>query len=1092
MSLLIDNSRTENGRVGVSGVTPEEGTGADRTSVKRDGAGRTDGSGAYAFLLSGADKSGIVYEEQGKTAGDVMRDAGQIDVAVQKNYLAVMSGTMSAEDFARLQEDGTAPGQEDLETVVTIVDEIKASLLRGGNAITGYTDDLDEETLEKITGSKELAGELLREFHKYDIPVTEEKVRDVLEACGRAAGLGEISADTGRYLIVNHMEPTIDNIYFARHAYAGQGNTRSGVSLSEALSADRAGGPGNGAGGGYYREDGYYTRRAENFEWGQLRPQMEKVIENSGLAVTKQTVNSAKWLVEQGIPLNEENLISLYELARLDLPKDMTDALPAAAAAVHDGKSAMEGNLCDMRTASEKAVEYAEAFRVVSDEAAERVTEEGKTLNLRNLQAAQTRLTAEGEPDKGTPPDRARKNTASQEARRQLEEIRLKMTVEANLRLLRKGIRVETEELGRLVEELAAAQEERDRLLFGSGTADSAEERAARYRDTLAAASALPGLPAAVAGRFAVYRTADDFTLEGVYREGSALKAAYEKAGVGYETLMTTPRADLGDSIQKAFRNVDDILREMNLDVSEANQRAVRILGYNRMEVSEDNILAVKSADTTIRRVTEKMTPAAAMRLIREGNNPLSMDMEELEAYLGEQPGDAGQDFSKYAEYLYKLQKNENVTEAERDSYIGIYRLFRQIEKGDGAAIGALVGQGALLTPGNLLSAVRSGKKHGMDVTVDDDFGGVTSSLKGKSITEQITGGFAEREAYQKKLAADIFDHLDGGKMTPQMLDDNLTLEELSALLREARQNEDADRAYARDQASQLRAAGKTEEAVIKELLAFDQPVTADHLLAGGLLLRERGKLAGRMKELADKTDRAKALEESVGRLQESLEDEESAQKAFEGLERTYSDILSEAVYGEETGGRIDIREILNLHKQLSLLGSMAKEENYEVPVEIDGRMTSINLKIIRGGEESGRVTASMETQELGKVMAQFHIAGRDNGAFGLSGYIACDREQTKQKLEQSGETLKKALEQSDINVNSLHVICNEELDPAKAAAEAGRKRGAADGEGRTRAESRTVSGTAANVASHKLYQAARAFIGYIRKGEGISDENML
>ena len=97
---------------------------------------------------------------------------------------------------------------------------------------------------------------------------------------------------------------------------------------------------------------------------------------------------------------------------------------------------------------------------------------------------------------------------------------------------------------------------------------------------------------------------------------------------------MTAPRADLGDSIKKAFRNVDDILKDMDLEISDVNRRAVRILGYNRMEISEENIGAVKSADSSIQRVLGKMTPAAVIQMIREGKNPLSMDMQELETYL--------------------------------------------------------------------------------------------------------------------------------------------------------------------------------------------------------------------------------------------------------------------------------------------------------------------------------------------------------------------------------------------------------------------------------------------------------------------------
>ena len=42
--------------------------------------------------------------------------------------------------------------------------------------------------------------------------------------------------------------------------------------------------------------------------------------------------------------------------------------------------------------------------------------------------------------------------------------------------------------------------------------------------------------------------------------------------------LMTAPRTDLGDSIQKAFRNVDDILNDLDMELTDDNRRAVRFL----------------------------------------------------------------------------------------------------------------------------------------------------------------------------------------------------------------------------------------------------------------------------------------------------------------------------------------------------------------------------------------------------------------------------------------------------------------------------------------------------------------------------------
>ena len=279
---------------------------------------------------------------------------------------------------------------------------------------------------------------------------------------------------------------------------------------------------------------------------------------------------------------------------------------------------------------------------------------------------------------------------------------------------------------------------------------------------------------------------------------------------------------------------MDDLLKEMNLEISEANRRAVRILGYNQMEVSEENINAVKTKDLSIQRVLNKLTPAATMQMIRDGVNPLAMNMEELETYLNNQERSPEQEFEKYSEYLYKLEKNHSVSESEREAYIGIYRLFRQLEKTDGAAIGALLNQEAELTVKNLLSAMRSNKKRGMEVTVDDNFAGIRSSYVGKSISEQIETGI--KPGYYQKLASEILDRMDGSKMQAIPADGDISLEQLAQRLHEEAADEEAEHAYTKQQAAQFRQAVAAEESVVKELLDFKQPVTADHLLAQGFL----------------------------------------------------------------------------------------------------------------------------------------------------------------------------------------------------------------------------------------------------------------
>lgn len=411
------NITFENGKVNA-------GTNVDRATTSNSGSRikETSSKGVFALDISGTVMDNTAYEGQGKTAEDVMQDAGQIDVATQRNYMAVMSNTMSDEDFARLQKEGYHPGNTDIETVVTIVDEIKAALARGGQNITGYTDDLDLETLTQITGSAGFANELVKQFRTHDIPVTRENVEAAFKACETAMQIDGLSDGIVKYMIRNHMEPTVDNIYKAQYS-----------ALTDA----------GRQGKGYYQDEtGYYARKAEEFNWQQLTPQMEKVIQNAGLEVSEETMSDARWLIEKGVPLTGDALTALYELRNLKLPETMEEVISAAAAAIANGKGAGNANLSDGKTDMEKAQEYMETVNSISGEAVDKAASEGRILNIRNLRAAQLQISVSV---------RTETYVVSITGRRQLEEARLQMSLQANLHLLRSGFSIDTAELSELV-----------------------------------------------------------------------------------------------------------------------------------------------------------------------------------------------------------------------------------------------------------------------------------------------------------------------------------------------------------------------------------------------------------------------------------------------------------------------------------------------------------------------------------------------------------------------------------------------------------------------------------------------------------------
>ena len=94
---------------------------------------------------------------------------------------------------------------------------------------------------------------------------------------------------------------------------------------------------------------------------------------------------------------------------------------------------------------------------------------------------------------------------------------------------------------------------------------------------------------------------------------------------------MTAPRSDMGDDIKKAFRNVDNILDDLGYEKVPQNQRAVRILGYNGIEITPENIDKIKAADENVQRAFKNMTPAVTLEMIRKGISPLDMSISQLD-----------------------------------------------------------------------------------------------------------------------------------------------------------------------------------------------------------------------------------------------------------------------------------------------------------------------------------------------------------------------------------------------------------------------------------------------------------------------------
>ncbi|MCD7708659.1 MAG: DUF6240 domain-containing protein, partial [Clostridiales bacterium] len=579
-------------------------------------------------------------------------------------------------------------------------------------------------------------------------------------------------------------------------------------------------------------------------------------------------------------------------------------------------------------------------------------------------------------------------------ARRKLEETRLAMTTEASRSMLKQGIEIDTKPLEALVESLKAQERMYYGGMFGNRGIGANYGNLEAFSRATEVFEDLKKQPACVLAQSHM-----DNTVEEIYEAGRQLQAAFEEADEKYEELQTAPRADMGDAIQKAFRNVDDILTDLDLDTTDANRRAVRILAYNQTALSEENIVKVKAMDEEMQRAFKNMTPAVTLGMIRKGINPLDLTVEELNDAAEQVRSEIGHDEQeRFSKYLYKLEQNHEITEQERESYIGIYRLITQVERTDGAAIGSLMNQGSQLTMRNLLTAMRSTKKAGtMDYKVDDNFEGAESTAKGPRIDEQIEAGF------QQNCIKDILDNITPAKIA-NLADtwEEMTPEQLAEALKNmeaAEEEQQAETEYAKTQLAEYREVLQSSSDVYAYLERYDISNSMANILAASTMLRKPNQMMDRLWREDGLSESSAELisqmkEKVMEELGESLKNPEELADAMEDLADVAEHVMDTMIVEDPSVRRLDVRELRQMAAQFTMCGQMAHEECYMLPIQTGNSVTGVTLKVVRGKEEKGLVDILFESHHMGKVAASFKAS--ENG---ISGMIATDDEETRRLL---------------------------------------------------------------------------------------------
>ena len=762
-------------------------------------------------------------------------------------------------------------------------------------------------------------------------------------AMKKAAELNELSEDNMLYLVKNNLEPTIEALFAAEY--------------SQGAEAVRLG-PGE-------------TIDFSKPEMQALLEQVSAVITEADFEVDETQTKNASLLIESEIPVTVDSITYLNTLQSEDLQLEKTQIVEAILTSLEEGKMPEDAYLMKGFSLKDQAIEINEYFQTTDvQEIAFLSTTEDQVVALR-----------------------------------QVSEIRLMMTMEANYALLKQGITIDTTELEELIENLKAQE-----------ASATVEDKVAEVLDTK---EEIKSYPIELLCAFNTKDAIEKATLTELKTTGAALAAKYEAAGERYETMATEVRRDLGDSIKKAFQNVDDILEDLGMEVTEANEKAVRILGYNSLSITTESVQTMRYANELVSSTFKALTPKVVTEMIKEGYSPLDASLKELQEKAKDitaNQTDSSGEFSKdkeednFAEFLWKLERQNGITEEQRQSFIGVYRLLHQVEETDGAVIGQLINQGADITLRNMMGAVRTRKHENREYQVDDAFGGVDNTTSSLSITQQIETGFLTARAIAAK------EEMTASKMMQFENEDsymNMNPDQFASALENMDEDVETEKAYAQEEISRMQTAVASEEKVYQMLQQMDMPTTPAYLEAWSQYLGNRNQMFKNLaKNLGGERDVFSEIGSELdfsdidGLLQTTMADiieamgeaaktPEEMAEAQKKLAETAENVMRNMIVEKDVNS-IDVRGMKITVKQLEMLGAQApKTEQYAVPIMVADEYGNLSLKIVRGKEEDkGQVEITFDMESTGAVSAKFKYEGNS-----LDGTITASSQMTRELL---------------------------------------------------------------------------------------------
>ena len=926
--------------------------------------------GRNTAKVDGMTTEGLVQAEFGKhknqmTTGTYAEEmAKQVDVKDIKSDLDVMdpanfiSQCMTGEDAHDLSEEKTPLEEYTASSMERALVRVKEQRSERNESVEAEAAKLREterqirEKSEEIAQDSQLLAQMSQALAFSELPVREASLHDLKQAMDMTAGVQAFGDVSMQYMVANESKVTPKSI---QDSLYGSGTVMIGKSDKGATESAVASGEGTEDAGVLAQPD---ASRADGFE--ELRPQIAERLGENRATVKDTQLDTARWLYQQDLPVTKES-VAMVDTVKELREMDTETLLARLVSEMEDGVTAENADLSHM---SKEEIQDLVDRLVNTDEATVRRTYPEDPVT----------------------------------ARRQLEEIRLTMTVAAAREMNKLGVTIDIGNLEEMVEQLRSFEQKAKESLFEETMLAPTDFNRTVFGTTMDAAETVLGAPVELLSY--TFENRQTITLESLAMEGRSLAAGYiQQAGDAtddgsgsavvptpvqrevyqrmeriYEAVGTEVRSDLGDSIRKAFGNMGSMLDELGLPHTAENERAVRILGYNRMEITEESIREMQTYDNRVNHLMDAMKPQVVRRMIEDNINPLELSLDQLEEQVDRILDEVGSEDIAFSRFLWKLDKQKAVTPEERESMIGIYRLLDKIEKSDGAVIGQLVQEGRDLSLKNMLEATRTRRRGHVDATVSDEAGATESRSRGSSIDSQILSAFT---ASEMPILKEVLSPKAMAAFTGDI--ENMTPEELLAFCEEHGESEEEMTPYYEETADELRRFMEEADAQAETFLReLEMPDTIRNRMSAHDFIRRQ------MREVRDLW-----TEEESDEVVDSFDEPEELEGVYEGIEKTHRELLENRKEMDDISFD-GIKAQARMAGHISFFHSIRRYRMYEVPVETSQGVLDCNITIRDGAAQSerGTVEITVDSDSLGRLQATFKVSGTP-----VNGFVTAERQ---------------------------------------------------------------------------------------------------